>query len=148
MYRVVFIFALFLHYTCIIRALPTYGLVIREKSGALKKVFIIAVRSSRTSYRFRSLHFSCSRNSPYQKGSKQSVLSFRFTGVQLHSFTHCLHLLAGSQGGLCKSGARSNASTVSCSRSRSGRRKAKKQSICHTLRFVQLPVSAGGPSLQ
>ena len=84
-------------------------------------------------------------NAPSQKGSKQSVRSFRFTGVQLHSFTHCLHLLAGSQGGLCESGARSNASTVSCSRSRSGRRKAKKQSICHTFRFVHLPVSAGGP---
>ena len=84
-------------------------------------------------------------NAPSQKGSIQSVRSFRFTGVQLHSFTHCLHLLAGSQGGLCESCARSNASTVSCSRSRSGRRKAKKQSICHTFRFVHLPVSAGGP---
>ncbi len=109
------------------------------------KAFFNAVRSSRTSYRFRSLHFSCSRNSPSQKGSKQSVRSFRFTGVQLHSFTHCLHLLAGSQGGLCESSARSNASTVSCSRSRSGRRKAREQSSCHTLRFVHLPVSAGGP---
>ena len=87
---------------------------------------------------------SGSTRSVFQKGSKQSVLSFRFTYVQLHSFTHCLHLLAGSQGGLCESGARSNASTVSCSRSRSGRRKAKKQSICHTFRFVHLPVSAGG----
>ena len=83
--------------------------------------------------------------SPSQKGSKQSVRSFRFTGVQLHSFTHCLHLLAGSQGGLCESSARSNASTVSCSRSRSGRRKAREQSSCHTFRFVHLPVSAGGP---
>ena len=84
-------------------------------------------------------------NAPSQKGSKQSVRSFRFTGVQLHSFTHCLHLLAGSQGGLCESGASSNASTVSCSRSRSGRRKAREQSSCHTLRFVHLPVSASGP---
>ena len=72
-----------------------------------------------------SAHYipSSSIYSIFQEGSKQRVLSFRFTDVQLHSFTHCLHLLAGSQGGLCESGARSNASTVSCSRSRSGRRK-------------------------
>ena len=94
-----------------------------------------------------SAHYipSSSIYSIFQEGSKQRVLSFRFTNVQLHSFTHCLHLLAGSQGGLCESGARSNASTVSCSRSRSGRRKAREQSNCHILRFVHLPVSAGGP---
>ncbi len=118
MYRVVFIFALFLHYTCIIRALPTYGLVIREKSGALKKVFIIAVRSSRTSYRFRSLHSSCSRKRTFQKGSKKTALSFTHSAALrsapfVHSFADFLHILESSQGGLCESGASSNASTVS-----------------------------------
>ena len=106
---------------------------------------LIAVRSSRTSYRFRSLHFSCSnkRSFPKRQQTECSLISLHF--VSLHSFTHCLHLLAGSQGGLCESGARSNTSTVSCSRSKSGRRKAKKQSICHTFRFVHLPVSASEP---
>ena len=52
------------------------------------------------------------------------------------SFTHCLHLLAGSHVGLCPSSQASNASTVSCSRYGTASR---------TLRFVHLPVSAGGP---
>lgn len=51
------------------------------------------------------------------------------------SFTHCLHLLAGSHVGLCPSSQASNASTVSCSRYGTASR---------TLRFVHLPVSAGG----
>ena len=117
MYRVVFIFALFLHYTCIIRALLTYGLVIREKSGVLKKGFFIVV-SSRTSYRFRSLHSSCSRKRSFQKGSKKTALSFTHSAALrsapfVHSFADFLHILESSQGGLYASGARSNASTVS-----------------------------------
>ena len=79
-----------------------------------------------------------STNIILHKGRQQPVPSLR-------SFTDCCHIRESSQEGLCASGARSNASTVSCSRSRSGRRKAKKQSICHTFRFVHLPVSAGGP---
>ena len=47
--------------------------------------------------------------------------------------THCLHLLAGSHGGLCSSSQASNESTVSCSRYGTASR---------TLRFVHLPVSA------
>ena len=43
-----------------------------------KKVPLIAVRSSRTSYRFHSLHFSCSRNCSFQKDSSL-ILSFRCT---------------------------------------------------------------------
>ena len=144
MYRVVFIFALFLHYMCIIRALPTYGLVIREKSGALKKVFIIAVRSSRTSYRFRSLHSSCSRKRSFQKGSKKTALSFTHSAALrfapfVHSFADFLHILESSQGGLCASGARSNASTVSPVAS----------CICFAvaLRFVGCLFPQAGPSL-
>lgn len=38
-----------------------------------KKVSFNAVRSSRTSYRFHSLHASKSQHSIFQKGSKQSV---------------------------------------------------------------------------
>ena len=82
--------------------------------------------------------------------SKKTALSFSHSAALrfapfVHSFADFLHLLASSHAGLCSGKARSNASTVSCSRSKSGRRKAKKQSICHTFRFVHLPVSAGEP---
>ena len=108
--------------------------------------FVPAVlRTASTHCTHRSL------NVPTSRKVANRVFLIRITPLHFvplhsaHSFTHCLHLLAGSQGGLCESGARSNASTVSCSRSRSGRRKAREQSNCHTLRFVHLPVSAGGP---
>lgn len=116
----------------------------------MKKGALIAVRSSRTSYRFHSLHSSSSRKRSVQKGSKKTALSFTHSAALrfapfVHSFADFLHILESSHVGLCASGARSNASTVSCSSSRSGRKKAREQSNCHTLRFVQLPVSAGGP---
>ena len=65
---------------------------------------------------------SNSTNIILHKGRQQTVLSLR-------SFTDCCHILGSSQESLCASSARSNASTVSCSRSRSGRRKSKKQII-------------------
>ena len=108
--------------------------------------FVPAVlRTASTHYTHRSL------NTPSSRKVANRVFLIRIIPLHFvplhsaHSFTHCLHLLASSHAGLCSGKARSNASTVSCSRSRNGRRKAKKQKICHTFRFVHLPVSAGGP---
>ena len=116
MYRVVFIFALFLHYMCIIRALPTYGLVIREKFRSSKKGFRSTVRSSRTSYSFRSLHSSCAQKNhlPQKVANRVFTQSLHFAYsaafipvqnllYQLHSvpsFTHCLHILESSHAGI------------------------------------------------
>ena len=92
-----------------------------------KKVPLIAVRSSRTSYRFHSLHFSCSRNCSFQKDSSL-ILSFRCTPFRsIRSFVRRLFAFT----------------------SKLARRplfgQSKEQSICHTFRFVHLPVSAGEP---
>ena len=57
-----------------------------------KKVPLIAVRSSRTSYRFHSLQSSSSQHSVFRKGSKQSVHSFSFTSLHfIRSHTVCIY---------------------------------------------------------
>lgn len=105
----------------------------------------ITVRSSRTPYRFHSLHPSSSRKRSVQKGSKKTALSFTHSAALrsapfVHSFADFLHILGSSQGGLCESGARSNASTVSPVASY----------ICFAvaLRFVVCLFPQAGPSLQ
>ena len=70
------------------------------------------------------------------EGSKQSVHSFSSTSLRfIRSHTVCIEL-ASSHGGLCLSSQASNESTVSCKRYGTATR---------TLRFLHLPVSAGGP---
>ena len=78
----------------------------------------LSVRCSRTSYRFRSLHSSSFSKRSFPKGSKKTALSFTHSAALrsapfVHSFADFLHILESSQGGICASGARSNASTVS-----------------------------------
>ena len=111
----------------------------------MKKGALIAVRSSRTSYSFHSLRFSSSSKCSVQKGSKKTALSFTHSAALrsapfVHSFADFLHILGSSQGGLCESGARSNASTVSPVAS----------CICFAvaLRFVVCLFPQAGPSLQ
>ena len=129
MYRVVFIFALFLYYTCIIRALLTYGLVIREKFRSSKKGFRSTVRSSRTSYSFRSLHSSCAQKNHLPQKVPNRVFtqslhfaySAAFIPVQnllipapFRSFVHTLFAYTRKLArGHSASGTGSNASTVS-----------------------------------
>ena len=91
-----------------------------------------AVRSNRTAYRFRSLHFLVIRfRALVSEGSKQSVHSFSSTSLRfIRSHTVCIEL-ASSHGGLCLSSQASNESTVSCIRYGTASR---------TLRFLHLAV--------
>ena len=68
------------------------------KEHAIKKAFKCAVRSSRTSYRFRSLRANSSTSSFFQEGSKQSVHSFSFTSLRfIRSHTVCIYQRARKQ---------------------------------------------------
>ena len=109
------------------------------KNPAFYKGFFGSVRSNRTAYRFRSLHFLVIRfRALVSEGSKQSVHSFSFTSLRfIRSHTVCIEL-ASSHGGLCSSSQASNESTV---------RRKRYGTASRTLRFLHLPVSASGPLL-
>ena len=100
---------------------------------------LIAVRSSRTSYRFHSLHFSCFRNCSFQKGSKKTALSFRCTPFRsIRSFVHRLFAYT-----------RKLARWPLCKRRKEQCKLSQPSRFVHLLRssttLCGLPVSAGGP---
>lgn len=107
-----------------------------------KKGVLIAVRSSRTSYSFHSLHLTKSKRSVFQKGSKQSAPhshnSATLRSAPFCSFVHTLFAFTSKLARLPLFGQ----SKEQCKHSQLSR---YVHLLCSSTTLCGLPVSAGGP---